>query len=267
MVVINNQWQGSGKTAEILAGTHTLKQFFKEVATYEIPLSHNGLKTVNNIIAYESIFEQTAYYREIVSKHLPQQITTIGGDCGGEIIPVSYLNSKYARLGVIWFDAHADLNTPESSPSHAFHGMPVRLLLGEGDQQLKALCFSTLSPDQFLYIGLRDTDKPEKDFIEEKQIFHTPKFTYEEVITQITKQDFQYLYIHLDLDVLDPQEFVHSKYPTKNGVTINEIVTGLKMLRDAFNIVGYSITEGTMNTQASAEPIKEIIDFFVSNSA
>ena len=62
----------------------------------------------------------------------PSRVFTVGGDCGVEVQPVSHASACYPGLAVVWFDAHADLNCPSSSPSGHFHGMPVRTLLGEG---------------------------------------------------------------------------------------------------------------------------------------
>ena len=64
-------------------------------------------------------------------KKKPDKILTVGGGCGIEIPIVSYFSEKYKNLDVLWFDAHGDLNTPESSPSKYFHGMPLRFLLEE----------------------------------------------------------------------------------------------------------------------------------------
>ena len=60
------------------------------------------------------------------------KIATLGGDCGVDMIPISYLNKKYkCGLGIFWIDAHADIHTPESSPSQNFHGMPIRIMMGK----------------------------------------------------------------------------------------------------------------------------------------
>jgi arginase len=61
--------------------------------------------------------------------------------------PISYLNKLYGGdLAVVWFDAHGDLNSPATSVSQNFHGMPLRCLLGDGEETLKSACFSLLRP-------------------------------------------------------------------------------------------------------------------------
>ncbi|NUS03623.1 MAG: arginase family protein, partial [Nonomuraea sp.] len=66
-------------------------------------------------------------------------VVTAGGDCGVELEPVAAARRRFGeRLVVVWFDAHGDLNTPDSSPSGAFHGMVLRALTGEGPDGLVA---------------------------------------------------------------------------------------------------------------------------------
>ncbi len=105
-----------------------------------IPLSTRDLTTIDNIKCFEPILEQTKFFKEIIIDSKPDKISTIGGDCAVEIMPISYLNKIYQEdLCIIYIDAHADLNTPESSPSKAFHGMPLRTLLGEGKRRIYRL--------------------------------------------------------------------------------------------------------------------------------
>jgi len=64
--------------------------------------------TSNPINNYSAIYNQALRCRELLKKEQPEKIYTIGGDCGIELMPVSYLNERYENLGIIWFDAHAD---------------------------------------------------------------------------------------------------------------------------------------------------------------
>ena len=166
MIFINPQWQGSGLTNELKVGAETLDIFFKDYEKTTIPLSDKELTEINGIKCFKPILEQTNIFRNIISKKEPLKISTIGGDCGIEIIPISYLNkTTQGDLCIIWIDAHADLNTPESSPSKTYHGMPLRTLLGEGNDQIDELLFSTIKPEQICFVGLRDVDEPERNYI------------------------------------------------------------------------------------------------------
>jgi len=260
MIFINPQWQGSGVTDVLKKGAETFKQYFK-TGFVEIPLSDGGLDTMNNIVAYEAIIEQAKYFKKIIEEANLSTITTIGGDCAVEIMPISYLNKRLSGdLCVIYIDAHPDLNTPESSPSKAFHGMPLRTLLGEGDKQIKDLLFSFLHPQQICFVGLRDADDPEKEYIEANNITSLPSAEYYPVEQAINVKKFTNIYIHLDLDVLDREEFGFAMFPTGNGLPIQEVTQLIKNLKTNFKIAGICVTESIATSPDLLTPIKGILD-------
>ncbi|NUR83195.1 MAG: arginase family protein, partial [Nonomuraea sp.] len=100
-------------------------------------------------------------------------VVTVGGDCGVELEPVAAARRKYGEgLVVVWFDAHADLNTPASSPSGAFHGMVLRALTGEGFPDL--VPDTHLDPRRIVLAGVRALDPAEQSFITTAAIPHAP---------------------------------------------------------------------------------------------
>lgn len=222
MIFINPQWQGSGLTDDLKYGAETLSLFFKDFDTKVIPLSTKNLTTIENIKCFEPLLEQTKHFKNIIADNKLKKISTIGGDCGIEIIPISYLNKIYKEdICIIWIDAHADLNTPNSSPSKTFHGMPLRTLLGEGNQKFIDLLFSTLEPKQICFVGLRDLDQPENDYILRHNITTITDCQFENVQNKI--KNFKNVYVHLDLDVLDKSEFEFTMFPTSNGFLIADV--------------------------------------------
>jgi arginase len=259
MTVLFPQWQGSGRSNEIEVGSHLLGEYFSDILDHEIQLINDEYHIRNDVIFQITIFEQLKRYRDILDKIKPENLTTIGGDCGIEIIPVSYLNNMYEKMGILWLDAHADLNTPDSSPSKTFHGMPLRLLFGDGDIDLKNLMYSTVKPKQLFYFGIRDIDVAEKDYIEENFIFHTQKISYDKLRTKLQACNIEHLYVHLDLDVIKPSEYKYVKCPTKGGISIREIELLIFNLQNDFRIVGYCICESTARDINSLAPIENIL--------
>lgn len=260
MIFINPQWQGSGLTDELKKGADNLAQYF-ETDFVTIPLSDKELTTVENIKCFYPILEQTESFKQIIIGSKLKKISTIGGDCGIEIIPISYLNKIYDNdLYVIYIDAHADLNTPDTSPSQAFHGMPLRTLLNEGNEIIKQKLFSFIQPNQICYVGLRDLDEAEKIFIEENRIISLETSDYEIIETTIKRQKKNKIYIHLDLDVLDPKEFRHSLFPSDNGLKVTEVETLIKKLKHNFDVVGICVTESTATTLEELGPIEKILE-------
>merc|ERR1712178_101229 len=92
-----------------------------------------------------------------------------------------------------------------TSPSGHFHGMPVRTLLGEGPADIMPHVPTTLSPDQFLYVGVRDVDAAESEYIDKHHMFCTQKPDWDLLCRKLVGHS--HVYVHVDLDVLDPNEF------------------------------------------------------------
>lgn len=219
------QWQGAGKSKELLNGALEIKEKYMDASQFiEIPVSDEDIyKVENNILGYDEILQQLQTAKRIVSEEAPDCIFTVGGGCDVEIIPVSYLNDKLrGDLTVLWIDAHGDLNTPESSPSKCFHGMPLRLLLGDGDQQILETAFSKLSTSQLLMMGQRDLDEPEKDFIKKHNmdLLTTDELniTLKNAIKAIQAKGSNNIYVHINLDILDNVEFPYVMVPSPGGL-------------------------------------------------
>lgn len=260
MTILFPQWQGSGQTNDIELGSYRLGDYFSELIDDKIQLVEDEFHVKNNIIYQDTILKQLLSYKDIINDTKPKNITTIGGDCSVEVIPISYLNQTHEKIGVVWLDAHADLNTPESSPSKTFHGMPLRLLLGDGDNRLKNLLYSTINPKQIIYVGLRDTDTAEKEYIDANSIFYSEDAIIELIRIKIKESDFKQLYIHLDLDVIDPREFKYVSCPTKGGLKIKELEELISNLQNEYKIVGYSICESTAKDLESLRPLEKVLD-------
>jgi arginase len=259
MIFINPQWQGSGFTDDLKWGAETFISYFKDSDTKVIPLSTKGLTTIANIKCFEPLLEQAKFFKEIISNSKLDKLSTVGGDCAIEIIPISYLNKLYqADICIIYIDAHADLNTPESSPSKAFHGMPLRTLLGEGNEEFIGLLFSKLNPEQICYVGLRDLDEPESQYIKEHNITTIRDCQFEYVQDKI--KPFKNVYIHLDLDVLDKSEYAFSMFPTNVGSSVADVADLIRKIKANCNVVGFCITESTATTLEQLNTIKPIID-------
>ncbi|MCP2339926.1 arginase family protein [Actinomadura rupiterrae] len=177
----------------------------------------------------ETLAETAARVRSV----LPENglTVTVGGDCGVELEPIARAVRLHGdRLTVVWFDAHGDLNTPESSPSGAFHGMVLRTLLGDGPKDL--LPPEPLRPSQVAFSGVRSLDPAETDFIERTQWAD---------LTALPENTV--LYIHIDLDVLDG--FTSVGYPTPNGLPAAELLAQITDLTSHHKVIGLGITEYT----------------------
>lgn len=258
------QWQGSGTGKDIESGAKTVLDYLGDQEFIQIPLSgitagKDGEKKydINN---YEAITEQLSRFKKTIEDTNPKTIRTIGGDCGLEIIPVSYLNKKYSNLGVIWFDAHADINKPCDSASCNFHGMPLRTLLGEGETHMDSLLFSTIDASQIHYIGVRDIDDAEAKRIKEGNIYAPRETNIEQLIITLQSKGITDLYLHFDFDCLEPKDYDKTYYQVPDGVTVKQAEVCIHDLQENFNIVGSSVLESTTTSIPELKPIERIIN-------
>jgi arginase len=136
----------------------------------------------------------------------------LGGDHSISIGSISGA-AREIDLGVLWFDAHGDFNTPQTSPSGNIHGMPLAHLLGHGDPRLLDIWGggAVLAPQDVVFIGLRSLDSDERRFVRDHDI---RAFTMKEIdkrgIAEVAEEALRHLshvdriHVSFDADVLDP---------------------------------------------------------------
>ncbi len=162
-------------------------------------------------------------------------VVTAGGDCGVELAPVAAARARYGdRLTVLWIDAHPDVSTPQTLPSGSFHGMVLRTLLGEGPAPLTPK--EPLAPEQVILAGVRSFEPGQREYIEQAGIRSYGVEDFERALDGLTGP----VYVHVDLDVLDPTEFASTCYPEPDGVPLRRLID---LVSRVDNVVGASITE------------------------
>lgn len=243
------EWQGYGKHRAVADGASALRaQLCPPLSFTDVPVPENEtLEVEHGVLGYHSNLQMLRAARESIEAKDPETIFLIGGTCASEIAPVSFLNKRYdGDLAVLWFDAHGDLNTPESSTSKRLHGMPLRMLLGDGPQAFTSLAFSQLMRSQVILAGSRDLDPPEVSYVQSQGIRCIPAaalIEWNELAGAVHAIGSRNLYVHLDLDVLDPEDFPHVLIPTPGGIGFDDLLKVLRVLGDEFRIVGSSIVE------------------------
>ncbi|MDF9746789.1 arginase [Natrinema salsiterrestre] len=162
----------------------------------------------------------------------------LGGD---HSVAIGSLNgsSRGADLGVVWFDAHADLNTPETSPSGNVHGMPLAASLGRGAfGETDWAPAPDLRESSIAYVGLRSIDERERELIRDSDM---TAFTMSDIdqrgISAVVEDALAVatdgtdgVHVSLDLDWLDPKEAPGVGTPVRGGVTYREAHAALEAL-------------------------------------
>lgn len=240
------QWQDSGNTNELYSGAVSLRNYLKSICNEpidEIEISEHQIPiTQNNILGYAIIEKQLSDISTTLADRKCTKILAIGGGCGIEVPIVSHLVQQYPDLQVIWFDAHGDLNSPESSPSKYFHGMPLRFIV-ERQQSDIGSRNNLLSPSRICLVGTRDLDPPEENFIKAnrvKVVNFSPGY-WDRLEAAVLKNTPTY--IHIDLDVLDPKEYKNVKCPVKEGLSIDDLERSIDYIISKNEVVGMSMVE------------------------
>lgn len=181
----------------------------------------------------------------------------IGGDHAmaiGTVAGVSkFFKSKDKRIGLIWIDAHADINTPETSPSGNIHGMPLAVILGMGLPELTCIggAGAKLSPEHVHLIGIRSVDKEEKTMLKKMGVnFYTmtdiDKRGIQEIISKAAAQlvkSVDAIHISLDLDGLDPDIAPGVATPVKGGLDYREAHLIMETIAETGKLASMEIAE------------------------
>jgi arginase len=184
------------------------------VEAAELPLDYPEVAVVEE----ETLAMQTL----AVASDLPASPLVLGGCCCSHVGAVEGLAARHGRVGVLWLDAHGDLNTPETSPSGNEWGMPLRMLLDRG----------TVATADVVLWGARNLDPPEEELIAEAGIGDDPDVL-------LSRADA--VYVALDCDVLDPGELAVFM-PEPGGPSLDEVERLLAGVRESGRLVGAGFT-------------------------
>lgn len=156
------------------------------------------------------------------------------------------------RVGLVWIDAHADLNTPATSPSGNVHGMPVAHLLGHGDDRFTSIWGggARVLTQDLVYVGLRSVDAPEREFIRRNDIAaYSMKEIDQRGIAAVARETLERLenvdrlHVSFDADVLDPSLAPGVGTPVPGGLSYREAHLLMELLADSGRVTGLDLVE------------------------
>jgi arginase len=195
-----------GKGGELMAQAAAIALPYPEVAVIEAP----------------TLAEQSL----AVAGALPARPIVLGGCCCAHIGAVEALAASHERLGVVWFDAHGDLNTPESSPSGNLWGMPLRMLLDAG----------TVAVGDSALVGARCLDPPEEAYISAAGLPTGPDGI------ERALEGVDAVYVAFDADVLGPAEGIPVWLPEPGGLSVAAAERLLRGIAELCPVAGVGFT-------------------------
>jgi arginase len=165
----------------------------------------------------------------------------------------SHFRKRREKLGLIWFDAHADMNTPATSPSGNIHGMPLAALLGYGANELTNVAgfAPKLDPRLCAHVGARDLDAGERELIRKlgmrfftmREIDERGMATCMNEAIKIASKGTGGYAVTFDVDALDPGDAPGSGTLVRGGLTYREAHLGMEMIAEAGGMCSLEIVE------------------------
>jgi len=182
---------------------------------------------------------------------------TLGGDHSlamGSIAGVAkHYRARSEKVGLLWFDAHGDMNTPESTNSGNVHGMPLSHVLGMGDESLAMIggFKPKVSAANTCLIGIRDLDEREKKLIADSGIHvftmkdidrHGVSHVIDEAMERASRGTAG-IHVSFDVDAIDPSEALGVGTPKKGGLTYREAHLCLEIVADSKLLTSLDMVE------------------------
>ena len=246
--VVVPQWQASGssRAMRLVDGAEAIRGDLPAASTVtvDVPLeAGDELGTgVSRAGSLRLVHERTL---EVLQTSLGSPIVTIGGDCGVSLAAIGHANTTAGGdLAVVWLDAHPDLNTAASSPSGCFNGMVLRALTGDGVEGLVPTL--PVDPAKIVLAGTRAFDEGEDEFVAANGLTTVgidQLGTPDALLAAIAATGAGSVYLHIDVDVLDPGEITGLSDPVPFGLPSARLVELVRAVRSRYTVVGATIAE------------------------
>lgn len=208
---------------------------------------------------YEDLYYKTL---EILQKGFRPAL--IGGDHSQSFATISALLKHDPDLRVLWLDAHADINTSETSLSGNTHGMPVAGLMGFTNREPWNYGWlnQNLKAHQLIYLGIRDLDKGEIELIDTHNIEnYTPqafrKIGLKNVLMDISKKwKNKAVHLSFDIDVLDSSLAPATGTPSSKGLTMEETLEIINWIKKELHFISFELTEFNPDLAKTTEELR-----------
>jgi arginase len=202
----------------------------------------------------DEIKEACARIAGVVASAKREELVPIvlGGDHSVAIGTLGALASLYGPGGVVWFDAHGDLNTPETSPSGNVHGMPLAAALGLANEAFASAAWPlpALDPEHVALIGIRSLDEGERELVHELGIaVYTMSALDRRGVEPVVREALErvggapFVHVSLDVDVVDPEAAPGVGTPVRGGLSYREAHLAMELVAEWGEFGSFEIVE------------------------
>jgi arginase len=220
-------WMGKISLPRLAVTRHTWRLLTAPLAAEAKPTTRMGTLA-------QALADEVAAVR--ADGNLP---VAIGGDCTFSIGVLAGLQRTLPELTLVWYDAHGDFNTPQTTPSGFIGGMPLAMLCGRGEQTIVEGAGARIQPEgNVILTDARDLDPGEKEAVAESGLIHLPDVAD---ILSLELPD-RPIYIHFDCDVLRLTDLSAVNYPAEGGPSLETVEATLAHLAGTGRVAAVSIT-------------------------
>jgi arginase len=212
-----------------------------------VTMTDEGLDLRDGVEAKAVVVEQLARALELIRRHEPARITTLGGECSVSVAPFSALADRYRDdLAIVWIDSHPDVGTG-ASEYPGYHAMAVSALTGYGDSDVLRLLPATVRPDRVALVGMHSwTDDDYPHVAEWGLKSFAPNELRESsapLLDWVAGTGCSRAAIHFDVDTIDSNEIVLGLGAEPNGLTSAQVRRIVTDIEKAVEIVGVTVAE------------------------
>ena len=260
------QWQGGGSSSVrdlapefafdvarrgYAVGSAVLQAVLPEhdgpTAAVPVTMTDDGLATADGIEAKAVVVEQLAAALEVIARHEPGRITTLGGECSVSVAPFAALADRYGDdLAILWIDSHPDVGTGASAYP-GYHAMAVSALAGQGDPDVLALLPATVSPQRVALVGLHAWTEDDYPHLAEWGLVAFPPDQLREstapVLDWLTGTGCSRVAIHFDVDTVDSTEIVFGLGAEPHGLSGAQVRRVVADVDRVVDVVGFTVAE------------------------
>ncbi|MGO3828901.1 MAG: arginase family protein [Microbacterium gubbeenense] len=240
--IVVPQWQGSpsARAMSLIDGADAIQSDLPSSATTRVPVPTEAGESLDTGVHRASTLRRVSQHvREELSAFPGERLIVIGGDCGVAVPAIAHAAGD--DLAVVWFDAHGDLHSPETSPSGAYSGMALRAALGTAPEGLGA-SIGAIAPERVVLAGARDLDLDEDLVISESGIrVVSADDIAGSLADAVVATGASRVFIHIDLDVLDPSHMAGVSVAQPFGADPADVVSAIAAIRERLELAGASI--------------------------
>ena len=243
--IVVPQWQGSPspRAMSLIDGAEMIAGDLPHSACHRVDVPVEAGESLGTGVLRASTLRRVASHtREELEAFPDDHLIVVGGDAGVAVPAIAHASERYGDIAVVWFGARGGLHSPETSPTGAFASMALRAVLGDAPEGLRVEA-GRVDARCVILAGARDLDIAEEIYADDSGIRSIAAAEIVAAIGEaVAATGASRVYVHVELDVLDPAHIEGVSSPQPFGVTSTDLVAAIAAVREALPLAGASLS-------------------------